>query len=325
MVMSKRTVLVTGGLGFIGWHCVNRWLKDDWRVIIVDNCSSNVVDPFDVFAACDVVANIADVSPYEFESLDLVLHLASPVGPVGVLQHAGRMGQMIMDDTMAVINIALEHGCPLVFVSTSEIYGHRNEKSYLVENDDKVLRGDYTVRNEYAVAKLLAEIVVTNHAAIHDKFRYQLIRPFNVACRLQGVDGGFCLPRFVTQAKSNKPLTVYGTGEQLRAFTWVEDIVEGVWLTANAPAEHWNKHWNIGNEANETSILSLAELVIERSGSSSIIDFVDPKVLHGDLFTEAPEKIPDSTRIRDDLGWFPTGSIDFVVDEVLDFYRHDAW
>ena len=325
MVMSKRTVLITGGLGFIGWHCVLRWLKDDWHVIIVDNCSSNVVEPDDVFGARVIVSNIADLSPFDFESVDLVLHLASPVGPVGVLKHAGRMGRMIMDDTTAVINIAAEHDCPLVFVSTSEIYGHRDGKSYLVEDDDKVLRGSYTVRNEYAVAKLLAEIVVTNYAAVHERFRYQLIRPFNVAGYMQGIDGGFCLPRFVNQARNNEPLTVYGTGQQLRAFTWVQDIVEGMWLTANAPAEHWNKHWNIGNEWNETSILALAEMVIEASGSSSTIQHVDPKTLHGDLFSEAPEKIPNSERIRADLGWFPKGSIEFVVGEVLETNGHRAW
>lgn len=324
MVMKKQTVLITGGLGFIGWHCVRRWLDASWRVIIVDNCSSNVIDPDDVFSAQVIQRDIADVSWFDIDAVDLVLHLASPVGPVGVLQHAGRMGQMIMHDTTAVIKIAEENDCPLVFVSTSEIYGHRDEKSYLIENADKVLRGDYTVRNEYAVAKLLAEIVLTNHAAVNKSFAYQLIRPFNVAGALQKVDGGFCLPRFVTQALAGEPLTVYGNGHQLRAFTWVRDIVEGIWLAANAPGEHWNKEWNIGNEANETSILSLAELVIEASGSSSTIAHVDPKVLHGDLFSEAPEKIPDSARIREDLGWFPTGSIDFVVDEVLDFYKHWA-
>jgi nucleoside-diphosphate-sugar epimerase len=68
------------------------------------------------------------------------------------------MGRLIMDDIYSVIHGANYNNCPLIFISTSEIYGYRDHKSYLQENDDKVLHGDFTVRNEYAIAKLLSEI-----------------------------------------------------------------------------------------------------------------------------------------------------------------------
>lgn len=218
------------------------------------------------------------------------------------------------------INAAKNSNCPLIFVSTSEIYGHRDTKSYLSENDPKLLVGDFTVRNEYSISKLLAEIVLSNTAKTDKKFKYQIIRPFNVSGKYQLPDGGFVLPRFVNQALNNEDITVYYTGEQLRAFTWVEDIVEGIYLASIAPDKYYNNEWNIGNEENETSILYLAQKCKQYSNSESTISHVDPIQLHGPLFSEAPEKIPDSTKIKKLLGWQPTKSVDNVIIEVLNYY-----
>jgi nucleoside-diphosphate-sugar epimerase len=251
---------------------------------------------------------------------DLILHLASPVGPVGVLKHSGRMARIILDDIYWAISASKKSQCPLVFISTSEIYGYREHKSYLQENDNKVLHGEFTVRNEYAIAKLLSEIVLSNQSKIDSSFKYQIIRPFNVTGKYQLPDGGFVLPRFVSQALNNEDITVYYSGQQLRAFTWVKDIVDGIYLTANAEESKWNQEWNIGNELNEQTILYLAQKVKEFTKSSSKIIHIDPKELHGSLFSEAPEKIPNSDKIKKELGWKPTKFVDDVISEVVNFY-----
>lgn len=320
--MNKR-ILITGGLGFIGSHSILRWKKAGWDIVVIDNFSSNAINENN-----EIVKNVevidADILQYDYinlKSLDLVLHLASPVGPVGVLKHSGNMGRMILDDIYWAINVAKYNKCPLLFVSTSEIYGYRKEKSYLSEEQDKVLHGDFTVRNEYAMAKLLSEIVLVNQAKINPDFRYQIIRPFNVTGEYQLPDGGFVLPRFVTQALAGDDITVYNDGLQLRAFTWVKDIVEGIYLTSVVKEDDWNQQWNIGNEKNERSILYLAEKVKELTNSSSNIKHVDPVTLHGPLFAEAPEKIPNSKKIKSRLGWRPTKNVDEVIQEVIDFYR----
>ena len=90
------------------------------------------------------------------------------------------MAKMILDDLYWCINTARASDCPLIFVSTSEIFGYRNVKTNLSEDDDKVFHNEYTVRNEYSSAKLLAEIVLTNIGKIDKKLKYQIIRPFNV-------------------------------------------------------------------------------------------------------------------------------------------------
>ncbi len=321
----KKNVLITGGLGFIGIHCLQKWRNEGWNVCVVDNLSSNTVEPSDdlVAGVRFIESNILDLRWSNLPNFDLILHLASPVGPVGVLKHSGVMARMILDDVYWAIEGAKINECPLIFVSTSEIYGYRTDKSYLNELDDKVLHGEFTVRNEYAIAKLLSEIVISNFSKIDPTFKYQIIRPFNVSGEHQLVDGGFVLPRFVAQALSNEDITVYYSGEQIRAFTWVKDIVDGIYLTSIAAENHWNQEWNIGNECNERSILYLAEKVKELTGSDSKIIHVDPQELHGKLFTEAPEKIPNSNKIKEKLGWSPTKLVNDIILEVIEFYKKE--
>lgn len=320
----NKNVLITGGLGFIGIHCVQKWRKEGYNIWIIDNLSSNAVDSNHetVKDTNIILKDILDVNWSDLPKFDLILHLASPVGPVGVLKHSGKMARIILDDIYWAINGAKFNKCPLIFVSTSEIYGYREQKSYLKESDDKVLHGEFTVRNEYAMAKLLAEIVLSNHAKIDDTFRYQIVRPFNVTGKYQLPDGGFVLPRFVKQALEEKDITVYYSGEQLRAFTWVEDIVDGIYLTSIASSDNWNQEWNIGNKINEQTILYLAKKVKELTESNSKIIHIDPIKLHGPLFSEAPEKIPNSDKIEILLGWKATKCVDDVIQEVIDFYKN---
>jgi len=317
-------ILMTGGMGFIGSHCVEKWKLIGWDVCIIDNMSTNAIPlNHSILDGVEIIQN--DILKTDYKTLprvDLVLHLASPVGPVGVLKHSGNMARIILDDIYWAINTAKHNNCPLIFVSTSEIYGHREEKSYLEEESDKILHGEFTVRNEYAIAKLLSEIVLTNQAKIDSDFRYQIIRPFNVTGKYQLPDGGFVLPRFVTQALSGEDITVYYDGFQLRAFTWVKDIVNGIYLTSIADNKNWNEEWNIGNEQNERSILYLAEKVKEITKTKSNIINVDPMQLHGPLFAEAPEKIPNSEKIKKTLGWEATKGVDEVILEVVEYYKN---
>lgn len=318
-----KRVLITGGLGFLGVHCIEKWKSLGWDITVLDNLSSNTIDVDDPI--CDgvevIVKDFLELK-WGYDKYDMVVHLASPVGPVGVLKHSGKMSKMIIDDIDHAIKHCVANKCPLVFVSTSEIYGYRESLSYLKEDDDKVLRGDFSIRNEYAQAKLLAEITLSNYAKIDPEFRYQIIRPFNISGAYQRPDNGFVLPRFVTQALSGDDITVYFDGTQRRAFTWVKDIVEGIHLVSEADDKNYNTFWNVGNAANEQTILYLAEKVKTLTGSNSAITHVDPTELHGSHFAEAPDKIPDATKISELLGWTPTKNTDEIIKEVIKFYNN---
>jgi UDP-glucose 4-epimerase len=229
---------------------------------------------------------------------DIIYHLAGPVGPVGVLKQAGRIVPQIIADATLLARSAIVRRIPLVYVSTSEIYG-ANGYHDIPETAPRVIAAGHSARMEYAVAKLAAETMLLNTAELD----VRIVRPFNVAGPRQKTAGGFVLPRFIEQAQNGDPLTVYTPGSQRRAFTHVSEIVDGIWRVAQYAAP--KTVWNLGNPANECSILELALQVKDLLASSSEIEIVDPKKLWGYGFAEAPDKIPNIEVAKDFLGWQP--------------------
>jgi UDP-glucose 4-epimerase len=146
-----------------------------------------------------------------------------------------------------------------------------------------------------------------------------IVRPFNIAGPRQSPKGGFVLPRFISQALRGEPLTVYGDGTMIRAFTHVEDVADGLVQALRKGTR--GEAYNLGNPANKLSILELARKVIQISNTRSRIDFVDPKKLFGPLFEEANDKFPDSDRAIRELGWHPRRSLDEVIRDTLDYIR----
>jgi UDP-glucose 4-epimerase len=248
---------------------------------------------------------------------DEIYHLASPVGPVGILRHAGRIAGAIVGDADRAVDLACRSGARLCLASTSEIYGG-GRGGACAESDDRVIRAEPSVRLEYAAGKLAAEIATIN-AARHRGLRAVVIRPFNVAGPGQSGEGGFVLPRFVRQALSGEPITVYGDGSAVRALTHVDDVSDGIVRALRGGRS--GAAYNLGNAANRTTILDLAGLVLRVTGSSSPISHVDPRDLHGDLFAEAPDKFPDGDLARRELGWSPSRDLERVVRDAVDDAR----
>jgi len=314
-------ILITGGLGFLGSFSIEKYKREGWAVTVIDNLSTNVIDPKDKI--CNdvnvIIENVLDCKWDELGKFDSILHLASPVGPVGILKHSGQMANYVLKDVYWAIMGAKKCDCPLIFVSTSEIYGYRETAILLKENDDKLLVGDFSVRNEYSIGKLLCEIVLSNTAKVGD-LNYQIIRPFNISGARQLKTGGFVLPTFVTQALAGTDITVFNGGQQVRAFTHVTDIVDGMYMVS--VAEKLNQIWNIGNSNNISTIINMAEKVKEYTNSKSEIKYVDPKTIHGDLYEEAWDKIPDAEKIKTELGWNPTWATDDIIKDVIRHYHN---
>jgi nucleoside-diphosphate-sugar epimerase len=321
MVLTNRQkrVLVTGGLGFIG-RTLLRSLQDDPQVefiYVVDNLCNSSLTP-DVRDE-KTILEICNVSEFHKSiSFTHIYHLASPVGPAGVLKYAGKMAQMIVSDTMQMAELALCYGAKLIDISTSEVYGRDPGDKSQQEDIDKVVPAKYTVRLEYGVAKLATEISLLNLARISG-LQVNIIRPFNIVGVGQKGEVGFVLPRFVEAALVNRDLEIFGTGDQKRCFTSVKDIVQAILLIVEL--ETYGNIFNVGNPANVISIRQLADCVIQLSGSSSQCKLVDPKTIFGPLYEEAWNKIPDISHIQKVVGWQPKYSLIDIVLEVLESYR----
>lgn len=323
-----KRVLVTGGLGFIGSHVAEVFASHQHEVMIIDNMQNNAVDP-ELWTDDNGFIEVFNISIEEFLSnksiiphFDIVCHLAAPVGPVGILKYAGDMAKTIIDDTVGLRDYCIETGTLFVDISTSEVYGHAGK---LKEESEKKFPGIYQIRTEYGASKMAAEIAVVNKARVDNRLKYHIIRPFNVAGARQQPDGGFVLPRFVLQALKKEPLTVYGDGTQRRGFTDARDIAEGIYRIAMNKKGITNEIWNIGNPDNTMSINELAIMVIREvlggKDKSWSIKPVDPVELHGDLFSEVPEKVPYIVKIHKHLKWKPSIPILQIIKHTAAYWK----
>lgn len=324
-----KSILITGGFGFIGSTMVERLVRDEANTIhIVDDLSSSpvLIDDF-----LDLIGKPANLTHSEttvrsyftqpaIPRFDEVYHLASPVGPAGVLQHAGNMVRTVVEDIYLIMDYCRRTGAKLLDVSTSEIYGG-GQSGYCPESTPKIVPPTTTVRLEYAVAKLAAETAIINTCRTAG-LKATIVRPFNVAGQRQSPKGGFVLPRFIQQATSGRPLTVFGDGKAIRAFTNVKDMADGIIL---AMARGGNgEAYNVGNPANKTTILDLAQRVKRVLNSRSEIIFIDPKTIYGELYEEANDKFPDAEKAKRELGWQPRYSIEETIRDAFEEFRRQS-
>lgn len=311
--------LVSGGFGFVGSYLVNRLLREGHSVHVVDNLSSNpiplsvLLSEFDTFK--NLTWDIRDIRDYTMAGFNAIWHFASPVGPAGVLKWAGNMAKQIVDDVHHMAYLARLSNCRLINIGTSESYGG-GRQGLCQEDMDCVIQAKTTIRLEYAVSKLAAEIALRNTTELD----HVTVRLFNVCGPRQAGVNGFVLPRFVNQALRGEKLTVFGDGTAVRAFTDVRDIADGLMLV-------WEKGrsgelFNLGNPKGKTTILDLAiQVNASTNRTPADIEFLDGRDIYGPFWTDAGDKFPDATKAIATLGWRPSYTISETIRDVIEYER----
>lgn len=319
-----RRILITGGFGFLGSHLLDVLLADRENIVhVVDNLSTSPL-PLDVLLKEIVpderltwdLEDMADYCRrYDGDPYDEIYHLASVVGPAGVLPHAGRISWSIINDSMVIAAMAREMNARLLDVSTSEIYGGGQE-GYCSEDTPKIVPSTTSIRLEYAVGKLAAETSLLNQHSVHG-LNIVIVRPFNITGPRQSGKGGFVLPRFIGQAMRGEPITVFGDGRQIRAFTDVRDMADGIVLGMRLGKA--GQVYNLGNPANKCTIQEVAEDVKRVISSQSEIVHVDPVTIFGPHYAEASNKFPDAHRAMTELGWTPKYNRSAIIQRTWEY------
>ena len=318
-------ILVTGGAGFIGSHLVERFLERGDDVFVVDDLSTGSLDNLaavrhhpKLHLNVDTILN----HPMMDETVgkcDMVIHLAAAVGVRKIIEKPVETITTNVRGTEIILDCCHRHEVPLFLASTSEIYGKAGVQ--LHEEIDRVMGSSTHRRWAYACTKVLDEFLAL---AYHHEYGLPVIvaRFFNTVGPRQAGQWGMVLPNFVGRAIANEPIQVFGTGEQLRCFCHVEDTIRAVEGLVGHE-DSWGNIYNIGHEF-EVSIRGLAERVKELAGSSSEIVTVSYEEAYGDGFADMERRQPDTTRIRDLIGWQPRNDLDAVVSATIEHMRTHA-
>jgi nucleoside-diphosphate-sugar epimerase len=313
-------VLVTGGAGFIGSHLVDVLRARDARVVVLDDLSTG--DPGNLAQNSDVEVvegSTNDEALVErlMADADLCFHLASAVGVQLVVSNPLDSLLKNVRGTDIVMAAAARHETRLLFTSTSEVYG-KNSSGSLDEEADRLLGSPFKARWCYETSKAFGECLAHSYHRDRDA-RNTVVRLFNTVGPRQVSQYGMVVPTFVRQALSDLPLTVYGDGSQTRCFSHVTDAVRGLVELMDVEGSI-GRVFNIGSST-EVPIVELARRVIEHTDSASEIDFVPYHEAYDVGFEELGRRKPDTTAIRELIGWAPRLSVDDAIRDVVAFER----
>lgn len=314
-------VLVTGGAGFIGSHLCRRLSQRGDSITVVDNLSTGRAESL---AGLNVDMVVSAVESYDrLEELvrdaDFVFHLAAAVGCNLVVEEPVRTILTNVVATEKVLALSNIYRKPTVITSTSEVYG-RSEKPKFSETDDCVIGDSHLRRWGYAASKLLDEFLAM--AYFHEnRAPVAVVRLFNTVGPGQTGRYGMVVPRFARWALKGDTILVYGTGDQRRCFTHVEDVVDGLTAMMGVPFDRVaGKIVNLGSE-NEVSIKDLAHVMIEKAGSKSKIKFISYKEAYGEEFQDVERRYPKLDVAKELLLYEPKRSLKQVVEDVIEYER----
>ena len=313
--------LVTGGAGYIGSHLVDRLVRLNHEVTVIDDLSTgNLTNLQAVHSDIRFVeATIldADVVDTLVAGADVVFHLAAAVGVGHIIEQPLRSLVINTKGAENVITACVQHDRKLLLASTSEIYG-KTAKMPMSEDDDRVLGSTTIARWGYSTAKAIDEHLALAHA--EHGLRMSIVRYFNsYGPRLDPRGYGSVVANLMRQAIDNEPLTVHGDGSQTRCFTYVDDTVEGT-LRAALDLRGEGKIFNVGND-HETSIIDLATTIIAMTGSSSAVQHISYEQRFGKGFEDTKRRIPDVQRARTVLDFNAGISLQDGLQRTLAWWR----
>jgi nucleoside-diphosphate-sugar epimerase len=314
-MLEGSTILITGGAGFIGTALTRRLVANN-RVRIFDNLRRNALAAAGLDKHPNVSLHVGDVRDEAAlreatRGADYIVHMASIAGVDTVLKNPVLTMDVSLTGTMNALRIANEAGNIRRFIdfSTSEVFG---SYAFRVREADVTSLGAVgEARWTYAVSKLATEHLAHNY---HRQYGLPTcsIRPFNIYGPGQVGEGA--IHAFVTRALRNEPLTIHNQGDQIRAWCYIDDIVDAVMLALVADGAV-GEAFNIGNPRSTVTIYHLARMIIQAAGSSSELRFV--RWDHPDVEL----RVPDVKKAEERLGFSANVDLDVGLARTIEWYR----
>ena len=315
--------LITGGAGFVGSHLSELLLEQGHEVFILDNLSTGSFENIAHLKnhpAFHYTIDSVDNEPLLAELVDqgdVVFHLAAAVGVKLIVEQPVHTIETNVRGTEVVLKHANKKKKLVLVASTSEVYGKSTAVPFS-EDADLVLGPTPKHRWAYACSKAIDEFLALAYWK-EKKLPVVIARLFNTVGPRQTGQYGMVIPTFVQQALAGRPITVYGDGTQTRSFTYVGDVVGALARLAVEPRAI-GRVFNIGN-AHEITIRDLAERVKALAGSPSPIVTIPYEQAYEEGFEDMPRRVPDTTRLRELIGYEPKVQLDEILARVIEYFQ----
>lgn len=306
-----KRILITGAAGFLGSHLCDRFIKEDFHVIAMDNLITGDIRN---------IEHLLSLENFEFYhhdvtkfvhvpgKLDYILHFASPASPIDYLKIPIQTLKVGALGTHNLLGLAMEKKSRILIASTSEVYGDP-----LVHPQTEEYNGNVNAigpRGVYDEAKRFQEAITMAYHRFHG-LDTRIVRIFNTYGPKMRLNDGRVIPAFMGQALRGENLTVFGDGSQTRSFCYVDDQVEGIFRLLNSDYVY---PMNIGNP-HEISIKDFAEEIIDLTGT-------DQRVVYEPLPQDDPlQRLPDISLAKRILGWEPKVGRTEGMKRTLDYFK----
>ena len=307
-----KKVLITGAAGFLGSHLCDRFIKEGFHVIGMDNLITGDLKNIEhLFKLKNFDFYHHDVTKFVHVpgQLDYILHFASPASPIDYLKIPIQTLKVGSLGTHNLLGLAKEKNARILIASTSEVYGDP-----LVHPQDEDYYGNVNTigpRGVYDEAKRFQESITMAYHTYH-KLETRIVRIFNTYGPRMRLNDGRVVPAFIGQALRGEDLTVFGDGSQTRSFCYVDDLVEGIYRLLFSDYVY---PVNIGNPT-EITIKEFAEEIIKLTGT-------DQKVIYKPLPVNDPlQRKPDITRAKELLDWEPKIARSEGMQRTLDYFKN---
>src|ERR1700742_751118 len=308
---DRKRVLITGAAGFLGSHLCDRFIKEDFHVIGMDNLITGDLRNLEhLFKHPDFEFYHHDVSKFVHVpgELHYILHFASPASPIDYLKIPIQTLKVGSLGTHNLLGLARAKKARILVASTSEVYGdpmvHPQTEEYWGNVNPIGPRGVYDEAKRFMEA-----ITMAYHT--HHKLETRIIRIFNTYGPRMRLDDGRALPTFMSQALRGEDITVYGDGSQTRSFCYVDDLVEGIYRLL---LSDYSRPVNIGSPS-EITLLQFAEEVLALPGSKS-------KIVYEALPQDDPkQRKPNITKAKELLGWTPKVDRHEGLKRTLEYFK----
>jgi UDP-glucuronate decarboxylase len=309
----RNTTLVTGAAGFLGFHLCKRLLDDGDRVIGLDDMTTGVqrhVDELGRDRRFDFIQHDVTV-PIDLR-VDRIFNLACPASPPAYQRDPIKTTLTSVIGARNMLELARANRARIVQASTSEVYGDP-----LINPQSETYRGNVNTmgpRACYDEGKRCAETLMYDYHRVHG-VDTRVVRIFNTYGPGMRRDDGRAVSNFIVQSLEGADVTVYGDGSYTRSMCYVDDLIEGFMRVMTVEGNHATP-FNLGNPG-EISMLDLAHLVIEMTGSTS-------RIVHRPIPVDDPQlRCPDIARAKAELGWEPVVALKDGLRATIDYFEQE--